>query len=98
MYGILALINRPVLIKQFRAVVHLRPTRDEYIYGALVIFALVLRLWGLGDRPMHYDESLHAYYSWDLFVGNGMRHEPWIHGPLQFFLLLMLKQNQFLLM
>ena len=35
---------------------------------------------------MHYDESLHAYYSWDLFVGNGMRHEPWIHGPLQFFL------------
>ncbi|MQF69694.1 TIGR03663 family protein [SAR202 cluster bacterium AD-804-J14_MRT_500m] len=86
MCGISMLINRHVLSKQRRALLHLRPTRDEYMFGALVVLALGLRLWGLGDRPMHYDESLHAYYSWDLFVGNGMRHEPWIHGPLQFFL------------
>ena len=48
--------------------------------------ALGLRLWDLGARPIHYDESLHAFYSWQLFTGDGFRHEPWIHGPLQFFL------------
>ena len=55
-------------------------------FGAVMLLALGLRLWDLGGRPVHYDEGLHAYYSWQLFVGDGYRHEPWIHGPLQFFL------------
>ena len=55
-------------------------------FGALVLIALGLRLWGLGERAIHYDESLHAFYSWQLFTGDGYRHEPWIHGPLQFHL------------
>ena len=55
-------------------------------FGAIMLLALALRLWDLGGRPIHYDEGLHAFYSWQLFVGDGYRHEPWIHGPLQFFL------------
>ena len=51
-----------------------------------MLVALGLRLWDLGGRPVHYDESLHAQYSWQLFSGDGYRYEPWIHGPLQFFL------------
>ena len=32
---------------------------------------------------MHHDESLHAYYSWELFQGSGLTHNPMLHGPLQ---------------
>ncbi len=65
-----------------------RPAVGWYVaaYGLVVVLALALRLWDLGGRPMHYDESLHASYTWQLFSGEGFRHEPWIHGPLQFFL------------
>lgn len=64
----------------------MRPSWDVVLFGVLVLVALGLRLWALGERPVHYDESLHAQYSWQLFSGDGYRYEPWIHGPLQFFL------------
>ena len=51
-----------------------------------MILALLIRLCELEVRPFHYDESLHAYYSWKIFDGQGYHYEPWIHGPLQFFL------------
>ena len=43
-----------------------------------------MRLWDLGARAMHHDESLHALYSWKLFNGEGFAHNPMMHGPLQF--------------
>ncbi len=33
---------------------------------------------------MHHDESLHAYYAWKFFVGQGYSYDPLMHGPLQF--------------
>ena len=76
------------MLSQKRCALHLsyRPTRDQAIFSGLVILSLLLRLWGLSDRPFHYDESLHAIYSWELFTGMGYRYEAWIHGPMQFFL------------
>jgi len=59
---------------------------DLWIFLGLAMMALGMRLWDLGGRPYHYDESLHTHYSWRLFAGEGYRHEPWMHGPLQFFL------------
>ena len=59
---------------------------DIVLFGGLMIAALSIRLWNLEVRPFHYDESLHAYYSWSIFDGQGYHYEPWIHGPLQFFL------------
>ena len=52
-------------------------------YPTLVIAALVARLWDLGSRAMHHDESLHALYSYNLAVGDGYRHDPMMHGPFQ---------------
>jgi uncharacterized protein (TIGR03663 family) len=46
--------------------------------------AILLRVWGLGDKPLHHDESLHAFYSWNLFKGEGYRYDPMMHGPFQF--------------
>src|SRR4051794_33799823 len=53
-------------------------------YGALITLGLVLRMWDLGDRAMHHDESLHAYYAWQFFTGKGYAYDPLMHGPLQF--------------
>ncbi len=52
-------------------------------YPVLVVAALVARLWDLGSRAMHHDESLHALYSYNLAVGDGYRHDPMMHGPFQ---------------
>ena len=43
-----------------------------------------MRLWDLGSRAIHHDESLHAFYSWGLAQGEGYKHFPMMHGPFQF--------------
>ncbi|MBI4321284.1 MAG: TIGR03663 family protein [Chloroflexi bacterium] len=53
-------------------------------YAVLVVFAFVIRFWDLGTRMLHHDESLHAVYSYYLYVGRGYRHDPMMHGPFQF--------------
>ena len=52
-------------------------------YAVVVVAAAVMRLWELGARAIHHDESLHAYYAWELFSGNGLIHNPMMHGPFQ---------------
>src|SRR5205823_3277031 len=32
----------------------------------------------------HHDESLHAFYAWRLYDGEGYMHDPMMHGPLLF--------------
>ncbi|HYW90367.1 MAG TPA: flippase activity-associated protein Agl23, partial [Chloroflexota bacterium] len=51
---------------------------------ALMLLGLVLRVWGLGAKALHHDESLHAFYSWRLYDGEGYAHDPMMHGPLLF--------------
>tara|TARA_Y100000590_G_scaffold247425_1_gene277999 strand:- start:17304 stop:19505 length:2202 start_codon:yes stop_codon:yes gene_type:complete len=53
-------------------------------YLTLLVSAGIMRFWDLGSRALHHDESLHAYFSWQLFAGNGYVHNPMMHGPLQF--------------
>lgn len=60
-------------------------TWETAAYGALLLVAVGLRFWDLGSRAMHHDESLHAYYSFDLLRGLGYEHSPLLHGPFQFF-------------
>ena len=57
---------------------------ETAVYVTLLITAAAMRFWDLGSRAMHHDESLHAYYSWRLSEGMGFRHDPMMHGPLQF--------------
>ena len=35
-------------------------------YASLIVTGLAMRLWDLGSRAMHHDESLHALFSWNL--------------------------------
>jgi len=55
--------------------------------GVLAVVAIAwLRLAGLGDRPMHHDESLDAWFSWRLATGQGYEYDPVYHGPLRIIL------------
>ncbi len=60
-------------------------TWEMAAYGALIVLAFGFRLWDLGARALHHDESLHAYYSYQLLQGHGYEHSPLLHGPFQFF-------------
>lgn len=54
------------------------------LWAVLVLVAGLLRFWDLGSRALHHDESLHAFFSWQLAEGHGYRHDPLMHGPFQF--------------
>lgn len=53
---------------------------------ALVVVALALRLWELGERPFHHDESLDAWWSWLFRNGRYTNYDPVYHGPLRFYI------------
>ncbi len=57
---------------------------EKLAYGLLIVAAAILRLWDLGPRMLHHDESLHALYSYYLFNGRGYVHDPMMHGPFLF--------------
>lgn len=50
----------------------------------ILTVAFLLRIWDLGSRAMHGDESVHAWMAWNLFTGQGYSYDPVYHGPLQF--------------
>ncbi|MCA1644527.1 MAG: hypothetical protein LC797_03340, partial [Chloroflexi bacterium] len=61
------------------------PIDPEYLpFLGLMFVGLVLRFWDLGAKAFHHDESLHAFYSWRLYDGQGYVHDPMMHGPLLF--------------
>jgi len=67
----------------------------EAAFLAIVIIALVMRLWELGGRTVHQDEAIHLHSSWRLsesagaflgwpwIFGTDHIHSPWMHGPFQ---------------
>lgn len=57
---------------------------EKTLYVILIVLAIVSRFWLLGERAMSHDESLHTYYSWNLYQGAGFNHTPLMHGPLKF--------------
>ncbi|KKK96555.1 hypothetical protein LCGC14_2661580, partial [marine sediment metagenome] len=63
----------------------LRLTWEVVAYASFVIVGAGMRFWDLGSRALHHDESLHGFYAYGLFQGNGYEHNPLLHGPFQFF-------------
>ncbi len=61
---------------------------EHVLHLSLLLFAAVLRLAWLGARPLHHDESIHAYYSWRILtVGpSDYRYDPVYHGPALYYL------------
>src|SRR5512143_1172 len=57
---------------------------EKTLYILFFVLAILTRFWALGDRGMSHDESLHTYYSWNLFKGGGFSHTPLMHGPFLF--------------
>lgn len=56
-------------------------TWDHVVFIVILGLSILTRLWGLGDRALHHDETLHADYSYSLFAGLGFVHDPLLHGP-----------------
>ena len=56
------------------------------LYGVILVIAVTTRFYDLGARVMSHDESLHALFSFKLYDGEGYKHDPLMHGPLQFHL------------
>lgn len=60
------------------------PAAEVGAYAGLTALGLGLRLYDLGSRALHHDESLHALFAWYLYQGRGYSHDPMMHGPFQF--------------
>jgi TIGR03663 family protein len=75
-------------------------------FWAVILLGVALRFWGLGTRPLHHDESLHAYFSMILLRDNVdnwracftsaavscYRYDPLTHGPFQFHIIALVYQ------
>jgi uncharacterized protein (TIGR03663 family) len=61
--------------------------RERWAWGGLLVFALLLRLWALGDRPPHHDEAVHAHFAHELLHQGTYRYDPTYHGPLLFYVM-----------
>ncbi len=59
-------------------------TNEIVIFAAVILLAVITRFYDLGSRVMSHDESLHTYFSWLLYRGQGYEHSPMMHGPFQF--------------
>jgi uncharacterized protein (TIGR03663 family) len=54
--------------------------------AAVTTISAILHFWDLGRRPLHHDESIDAWFSWQARNGGVMRYDPVYHGPLRFYL------------
>ena len=59
-------------------------TNEIVLFAGIILLAIVTRFYDLGTRVMSHDESLHTYFSWLLYKGQGYQHTPMMHGPYQF--------------
>ncbi len=54
-------------------------------FFAILILAVFLRFYQLDVRPLHHDESVHAWFSYNLNL-NTYTYDPTYHGPFQFYI------------
>jgi len=56
----------------------------QWAYVALLVITVFTRFDHLGAKPHHHDESMHSFYSWQLFHDGDYEYNPMMHGPFQF--------------
>lgn len=62
-------------------------TAEHIAYIAIAIVAIFLRTYDLGVRPYHHDESIHAFFSWQI-TDQGLgsyKYDPVYHGPVLYY-------------
>ncbi len=57
---------------------------EMVVFVLIFVAAVFTRFWALGDRAMSHDESLHVYYSYNLYIKGDFDHTPLMHGPIIF--------------
>lgn len=53
-------------------------------FVAVFLFAAFLRFSHLDYMALHHDESLYAFYTWQMYTGGPYEYDPLQHGPFQF--------------
>ncbi|MBC8099103.1 MAG: TIGR03663 family protein, partial [Armatimonadetes bacterium] len=53
-------------------------------FTIILLLAVFTRFYNLGARAMSHDESLHVYYSYELYDEGKYVHTPLMHGPILF--------------
>jgi uncharacterized protein (TIGR03663 family) len=61
--------------------------KERFAWTVLIVAALLLRLWALGDRPPHHDESIHCEFGYTVLTQGAYRYDPTYHGPLLFYVM-----------
>ncbi|MGH2516777.1 MAG: flippase activity-associated protein Agl23, partial [Ktedonobacterales bacterium] len=60
-------------------------TPEQYVWFGVLLLAAILRFWDLGGKPLHHDESMHAYFSRAFALDPASySYNPLLHGPFQF--------------
>lgn len=63
-----------------------RPGRSTLVFAAVLLLAAIFtRFYRLGDRPLHHDESIHAFQSRTLERDGSWRYDPAYHGPFLYY-------------
>src|SRR3990172_215121 len=52
---------------------------------AIIGLGAGLRLWDLGNRAVHHDESIHMKFAYDITEGTKYVHDPVYHGPFMYY-------------
>ncbi len=63
-----------------------RSKAELAIWIGLIVVAFALRMYDLGARPFHHDESQDAFFSYTFFKSGDYSYNPLLHGPLRFYL------------
>jgi uncharacterized protein (TIGR03663 family) len=61
------------------------PLWERRAWLILLVVAAALRLWQLGDRAFHHDESIHANFAMQLAHQGTYKYDPVYHGPIQYY-------------
>jgi uncharacterized protein (TIGR03663 family) len=55
------------------------------LFAIVLLAAIATRFVRLGDRPLHHDESIHAFQSYTLSREGTWRYDPAYHGPFLYY-------------
>src|SRR5262249_3256543 len=60
-------------------------SRARVLLGIFVLLAILSRFYHLGERPLHHDESIHAFQSYTLAKDGTWWYDPAYHGPFLYY-------------
>jgi uncharacterized protein (TIGR03663 family) len=58
----------------------------KYLFLAIFLLGLFLRLYALDLKLLHHDEAVHAWFAYKLVTEGAYTYDPMYHGPLLYFL------------